>query len=290
MTTRISLAFFLLLTAVVVNASPDRVYLSPMEDSRWTLTLDSPIRCEIEHVVPRFGKALFFQESARAMGMKFVSTHRFQKDMRVAFRSVTANWKSIQTQAVLGELMTTGGNDPLVNVEHSTARNAYFELQQGYQPSLFFIDEQDGFNSVAVILSTVRFRDVEAEFSRCIQQLHPYHFDDIRQTRVQFEFDDEFPHEGEEQAKLGKILNYLEVDPSVTKLVISGHTDFKGTECYNETLSARRAWYIYDYLIQSGIEPSMLEVEFFGETRPLATGKDDVARAVNRRVTVTMVR
>ena len=104
------------------------------------------------------------------------------------------------------------------------------------------------------------------------------------------EVDLEAGQEHEEDQALAKILDYLKVDQSVKKLIISGHADFKGSECYNETLSARRAWYVYDYLVQSGIDPKMLSVEFFGESQPLDAGRDDQARAVNRRVSVTMVK
>jgi outer membrane protein OmpA-like peptidoglycan-associated protein len=286
----IAAAMFVTLFLPPLGASPDRVYLSPMEESRWTLTVDSPIRCEIEHIIPRFGKAVFYQESAREMGLKFVSDHHFRKDLNVAFHSVTANWKSIQTQAVIADLATTGGNDPLVEAKSSAARHAYFELQQGYQPSLFFIDDDDGFNSVSVILSTVRFRDVEADFGRCISNLHPYHFDDIKNTLVHFEFDEEFPHEDEESLVLGRVIDYLKVDPSVKGLVVSGHADFKGSDCYNDSLSARRAWYVYDYLVASGIEPRLIEVKFYGESAPLDKGKSDMARAKNRRVKVDLQR
>ena len=272
------------------QAGPDRVYMSSMEDSKWTLSVASPIRCEIEHVIPQFGKAVFYQESGRPLRLKFVSRHDYKKDLNVAFRSVTANWKGVQTQATLADLKTSGVKDSLVDIEDDTARYSYFELQQGNQPSLFFIDDVDGFNSVSVILSTVRFRDVEEDFGSCIAQLHPYNFEDIRVARVHFEFDEEFPQPEEEDAALAKILAYMKLDPSVKKLRISGHADFKGTECYNDTLSARRAWYIYDYLVSSGIEPAQLELEYFGEDRPLAKGKDDEARAINRRVTVTMIR
>ncbi len=280
----------LLSTWSVVQAGPDRVYMSPMADSRWTLSVNSAVRCEIEHIIPQFGKALFYQESGRPLQLKIISTHNYKKDLNVAFRSVTANWKGVQTQATLADLKTSGAKDPVFDIAVDTARYSYFELQQGNQPSLFFIDDEDGFNSVSVILSTVRFRDVEEDFGNCLAQLFPYNFDDIKVARVHFEFDDEFPLEEEETSALSKILAYMKVDPTVKKLRISGHADFKGTECYNDTLSARRAWYIYDYLVSSGIEPRQLEVEFYGENRPLAPGKDDASRAINRRVTVTMMR
>lgn len=264
--------------------------MSPMEESQWTLSVNTPIRCEIEHVIPLFGKAMFYQESGRPLKLKFVSRHNYKKDMAVAFQSVTANWKGVQTQSTLADLKTSGLMDPLVDINATTARYAYFELQQGKQPSLFFIDDEDGFNSVSIILSTVRFRDVEAKFGECISQLHPYNFDDINKALVHFEFDDEFPLEEEEDRALSKILAYLQVDPGVTEIKISGHADFKGAVCYNDSLSARRAWYIYDYLVASGVDPKMLKVEYFGESRPLVKGKDDKARATNRRVSVTLMR
>ena len=279
-------ALFFINTSV---ASTDRVYMSPMEDSKWVLTADSPIRCEIQHDIPRFGKAVFYQESGRQLQLIVETQHRYKKDLEISFRSVTANWKGIQTQTDLAEL-TSSGSDSLVNITSNTARHAYFELQQGYQPSRFFIDDEDGFNSVAAILSTVYFRDVEADFGACLTRLHPYHFEDIQTAKVHFEFDQEFPKQDEEERALQKILDYLKVDDSVHTLLISGHADFKGSECYNETLSARRAWYVYDYLIQSGVDPKRLQVEFFGETKPLKTGKDDTSRAINRRVTVTMMK
>ncbi|MCK4708251.1 MAG: OmpA family protein [Gammaproteobacteria bacterium] len=258
-----------------------------MEKSKWVLTEDSALRCEIEHIIPRFGKAVFYQESGRRLQLKILSDHRFKKDMAISFRSVTANWKGIQTEANLASLKTSG-TSPLVRVVSNAAREAYFELQQGFQPSLFFVDDEDGFNSVAVILSTVNFRDIEDDFGSCLTRLYPYHFDDIKHARVHFDFDEEFPTLDEEDRALTKLLDYLTVDKSVKTVLVTGHTDFKGTECYNDTLSARRAWYVYDYLIQSGIEPKMLQMEFKGESSPRVKGKDDLSRAKNRRVEVIL--
>ena len=193
---RILISYLLVSVAIASAwASTNRVYMSPMEKSRWVLRSDTPLRCEIEHQIPRFGKAIFYQEAARSLRFKVLSDHHFKQDLPISFRSVTANWKGIYSEIEMGNFKTTGSNSPLISVEDNTARRAYFELQQGYQPSLFFIDEEDGANPVSVILSTVRFRDVEADFGRCLTQLHPYHFDDIKHAKVHFQFDDEFPLE-----------------------------------------------------------------------------------------------
>ena len=284
-----SIGLLLLLWATINMASMERIYMAPMEQSRWVLAVDSPLRCEIQHQIPRFGTVSFYQESGRELKLKVDTLHRYQKDLKISMRSVTANWKGIRAETDMAALLSSG-NNTLVDIASDTARNAYFELQQGFQPSLFFTDEEDGFNPVAVVLSTVYFREVEPDFGACLTRLHDYHFDDIKTASVHFDFDQEFPREQEEDRALQKILDYLKVDDSVTSLVVSGHTDFKGSDCYNETLSARRAWYVYDYLVQSGIEPNRLQVKFFGESKPLKSGRDDRSRAANRRVSVTMIK
>ena len=285
--TRFVILFSLLLGSGQLLASSNRVYMAPMETSAWVLVEDGPLRCEIEHVIPRFGKAVFYQESGRQLRLRIETHQHYRENLEVSFRSVTANWKGMQTESHIAKLKSGGGRH-LVRVAPNPARHAYFELQQGYQPSLFFFDPEDAMQAVSVVMSTVNFREVEAKFSMCLSNLHPYHFDDVRMARVHFEFDEEFPKIEEEERALKKMLDYLKVDQDVKTLVISGHADFKGTECYNDDLSARRAWYVYDYLVQSGIEPNRLQVEFFGESRPLKKGRDDQSRALNRRVTVTM--
>ncbi|MBL6998343.1 MAG: OmpA family protein [Gammaproteobacteria bacterium] len=281
------LTLLTLLWSVTSMASTERVYMSPMEASSWTLTSDSILRCELEHSIPGFGKAVFYRESGRVLGLKFISDYRYKKDMEVAFRSISASWKGVQTVADLAKLKSTGSHS-MVSINSNAASYAYFELRQGYQPSLYFINDEFGTQAVSVILSTVNFSAVDTPFSDCVARLYPDHFDDVKLARVQFDFDDEFPLPAEEERALGRLLSYLKVDNSIQSILVSGHADYKGTRCYNDTLSARRAWYVYDYLMQSGVDSRKLRIEFKGESSPLVQGKDDKSRAKNRRVEVRL--
>lgn len=120
-----------------------------------------------------------------------------------------------------------------------------------------------------VSMSTVRFRSIEPEFEQCLSGLHHKNFDDIKVAAIHFDHDDEFPRIEEEDTALKPMLDYLQVDNSISKIVVSGHADLNGAECYNDTLSARRAWYVYDMLVVSGIDPGLIRVDFFGENKPL---------------------
>lgn len=280
---------FLLLCLYQLNsqASIDRLYMAPIEKSIWTMTKDSVLLCQIEHDIPKIGKAVFYQESGKKIKFKLLSEYRYQKGLDVDIQSITANWKERQSAAKLSKVKTTG-NNALIKIEDTVARQAYYELQQGYHLDLSFVDDEDGANNVSIVVSTVNFRQVEKKFSACVMALHPDSFDDIKRALVHFDFDEEFPKIEEEDKSLKGMLDYLKVDKGVKTITVTGHTDYKGSICYNDTLSSRRAMYVYDFLLQSDVDPKKLFLEFKGESAPLLKKKDDASRAKNRRVEVIL--
>jgi outer membrane protein OmpA-like peptidoglycan-associated protein len=70
------------------------------------------------------------------------------------------------------------------------------------------------------------------------------------------------------------------------EVYVVGHTDLVGNEDYNAVLSSRRANYVRDLLVSSGIKPSTLFVSFYGKARPLVPTQDEVPEPRNRRVEV----
>ncbi len=70
------------------------------------------------------------------------------------------------------------------------------------------------------------------------------------------------------------------------EVYVVGHTDLVGTEAYNERLSSKRATYVRDLLVSSGIKPDSLFVSFYGKARPLVPTRDEVPEPRNRRVEV----
>jgi outer membrane protein OmpA-like peptidoglycan-associated protein len=53
------------------------------------------------------------------------------------------------------------------------------------------------------------------------------------------------------------------------RLYIEGHTDQRGSEDYNRTLSERRAGTVMEYLLKRGVDPSRMQHEWFGKSRPV---------------------
>lgn len=73
-----------------------------------------------------------------------------------------------------------------------------------------------------------------------------------------------------------------------TKILIVGHTDAKGSESYNLSLSERRAQSAADYLTKEGVAGSRIQAEGKGELEPVATNETVDGRTENRRVEIAI--
>ncbi len=80
--------------------------------------------------------------------------------------------------------------------------------------------------------------------------------------------------------KLVKVLNSY----SDTDIELQGHTDNKGSEAYNQSLSERRANAVLGYLASNGISNNRLTIKGFGETVPKYDNGTAEGRTQNRRV------
>jgi outer membrane protein OmpA-like peptidoglycan-associated protein len=71
-------------------------------------------------------------------------------------------------------------------------------------------------------------------------------------------------------------------------LSVFGYTDDVGTREYNQKLSERRADAVRTYLVQAGLDASIINTKGYGKTNPLVAGNTDQARAKNRRVEIAL--
>ena len=87
------------------------------------------------------------------------------------------------------------------------------------------------------------------------------------------------------QAKtnLDKLTNILQKYPD-TNIEVLGHTDSKGTDNYNQSLSERRASSVSTYIRTQGVSSSRLSTRGLGESDPKTSNDTEVRRTENRRV------
>lgn len=74
------------------------------------------------------------------------------------------------------------------------------------------------------------------------------------------------------------------------RLKIAGHTDDKGSESFNQSLSEKRANAVKTYLVNKGANPLYIAAIGYGETQPIAPNDSEENRAKNRRVEFTILK
>lgn len=84
---------------------------------------------------------------------------------------------------------------------------------------------------------------------------------------------------------VSKVLD--EFDQTVVE--VAGHTDSRGSESYNQTLSESRAASVAEYLDAQGVIDQRMITVGMGELRPVADNATSSGRQANRRVEITLV-
>lgn len=82
------------------------------------------------------------------------------------------------------------------------------------------------------------------------------------------------------------VINGLSQKYPKLKVDISGHTDWMGTDAYNQALSERRANAVRSYLVRKGVDGKRINTFSYGESKPLATNDSEEGRALNRRAEI----
>jgi outer membrane protein OmpA-like peptidoglycan-associated protein len=69
-------------------------------------------------------------------------------------------------------------------------------------------------------------------------------------------------------------------------LQIDGYTDSTGSDAFNLTLSENRANSVKAYLLEQGLDPSIMSSTGFGKANPVAGNDSITGRQLNRRVEI----
>ena len=116
------------------------------------------------------------------------------------------------------------------------------------------------------------------------------HRDDVERAvalDVHFRTEDSTIDAGDEQ-RLTELASFVApLDGTVIRL--DGHTDVRGTQKYNDTLSTARAESVRDALVRAGMPSERIVVTGEGSVDATATDQDVDGMALDRRVAVTVV-
>lgn len=109
----------------------------------------------------------------------------------------------------------------------------------------------------------------------------------VRLNNIFFDFD-KTSLRPESYPELDKVVALMEQNPGLF-IEIGGHTDDKGSDAYNETLSQGRAEAVMQYITSQFIEPARVTARGYGESKPEVANDTDENRQINRRVEFTIL-
>ena len=84
------------------------------------------------------------------------------------------------------------------------------------------------------------------------------------------------------------LLKALNSQPSL-KIEVGGYTDNSGSTSANNEISQKRAKFIYDFLINNGIEKNRVSYKGYGPKKPLYSNRYASTREGNRRIEIKVV-
>lgn len=85
--------------------------------------------------------------------------------------------------------------------------------------------------------------------------------------------------------ELDVLAEQLALFPDV-RIAIEAHTDGKGSDDINVSVSRSRALAVRRYLLRRGTDDAQMDVRYFGESLPIADNNSEEGRALNRRVAI----
>ena len=88
---------------------------------------------------------------------------------------------------------------------------------------------------------------------------------------------------------LDNVARVINAHTEIRTVQVEGHTDSRGSDSYNLSLSQRRAEAVVRYLVSKGVPGDRLIPKGFGEIHPVDTNDTRAGRAANRRVEFKIV-
>jgi peptidoglycan-associated lipoprotein len=89
----------------------------------------------------------------------------------------------------------------------------------------------------------------------------------------------------DEMAKISQIADYLKQTDGVL-VMLDGHTDPRGGDTYNRTLSERRVSAVREALVNAGVPADRISTQASGEKRPKCAEKTEDCFQADRRVEI----
>ncbi|MBV1884993.1 MAG: OmpA family protein [Gammaproteobacteria bacterium] len=261
-------------------------YRARLDIAEWHLET-SRLECRLWQNIPVYGDAIF-RYKAGELQTFFLQSKRIVSPVGDAqIKVIAPDWLPGIAAHDVGAVSTQRGRVP-VTVGAEMSAELLAELQEGMFPTII----HNGWfpeHEVKVDISSVNFKQAYQAYVLCLSDLLPVNYDQISRSTVLFDTD-HWKLSVAMKGHLEMVAEYVNVDLSVDKIYVDGHTDDRGRKGYNWELSRKRGLAVQDYLIKQGVDPNRVVMRYHGKRYPINTNGNIRERSRNRRVTLRLLR
>ncbi|WP_348645822.1 OmpA family protein [Legionella maioricensis] len=276
---------YYLLAINTAFAVPHVDFLSPMGDEQWRMS-GNPIRCGLSLMIPNYGIGYFEQYATKPPHFILRKWDQVQRALPAQVVARPPVWKPFgQSFWVTRSFIKPGAYGIFLPREPTLKLLTY--LSQGYQAN-FNYQSEEGFG-VTVALSPIRFQKVYSRYQRCLGNLLPFNYEQVKESVFHFDVDSKLLTDADKE-QLRRIAQYAEADVQIEVIRIVGYADESGRKGYNNAVSQFRAEAVKHYLLWLGVPKKKLSVTWYGALKPIARNDTDEGRAANRRVVVNLLK
>ncbi|MCM0147479.1 OmpA family protein [Photobacterium galatheae] len=266
-----------------------KYYVATPGESIWEMAVDTPLECRLLHQIPNFGQAQFTARASKKMNLDFELQMRrpLGQTSNVTLVSMPPRWRPGEAAEPLAKLKFFKQFDGYVGGQ--TAWTMLSELEEGKIPTFSYPDWQHRNERVEVGLSAVAFNTGYKTFSQCVANLLPYNFEDISFTVLHYDKNSDELNKVS-QKRLAQIADFIKYSSDIDLVLVATYSDSSGGKNTNQVLSERRAEKLEQYFVSLGLPKDRIQVQGFGERRPIADNGTPIGRNKNRRVVISMGR
>ncbi len=277
----------LLLFFCVNTSAAVRQYRSHLENADWHTELGEKNYCKLKQTIPFYGEVTFIHKSGNDMLFELSSLDLLMQNTRVSIIAEPAPWRHDAMSFEIGTYVIEQGHE-LLKVKSPHASRMFQQLENGMVTTLRYSDLADQRDVIELSVSPLHFRKYLKEFRQCESALLEYDPDFIVDFSVYFATNKTYLTE-KAKKYLRYVCKHVNYDKNIKQVKIDAHADNRGRRRFNDQLSEKRGETIKNFLLEQGLEPSMINIIAHGEREPKYDNKTLVGRAKNRHAQIQLL-
>lgn len=257
----------------------------PLDLVEWRFSGDE-FQCKIETALKFDGHARIQVDSGQPPEL-IIET--FQRPAAFDSAWLSINKQVWQLNAEVDQWLegNASGDYGLRFYDDEAIRSLLNQMEKGAWAKVAVLDKQTG-DKVSWDIPAVNFSSELQLMKQCMASLLPMNFAQARDNQFYFATNATELAESDKQV-LDDVIQYIDFDSSLTKVLIDGHTDDHGQALSNIELSRFRANQVRNYLVSQGVNAQRIQVRAHGQRYPAVPNINQENRHKNRRVQVRLV-